>query len=189
MLTQFLHRRIAAFEREFSYDMGYGHEMLDISRKAFMRFARINSMAQHHKEVPLAVWYAAKLASTMAEDCGPCTQLVATMAEHADVTPRVLRAIIEGDVAAMDEEVGLGWRFARATLAHDLAANELREQIVNKWGQRAVVSLALAIASARVFPTIKYAMGHGQACVRVRIAGVETRPSAQAKAAGERAAA
>lgn len=189
MLKQWLHRRIAAFEREFGYDMGYGHEMLDISGKAFMRFARINGMAQHREEMPLAAWYAAKLASTMAEDCGPCTQLVVTMAERAGVAPRILQAIIEGNLAAMGEEAGLGWRFTGATLAHEPAANELREQIVNKWGHKAVVSLALAMASARVVPTIKYAMGHGQTCARVRVAGVETRPGVHAKTIRELTAA
>jgi len=38
-------------------------------------------------------------------------------------------------------------------------------------GPRAVVSLAFAIAAARIYPTVKYAMGHGQSCSRVLVAG------------------
>lgn len=60
---------------------------------------------------------------------------------------------------------------------------------MNKWGHKAVVSLALAMASARVVPTIKYAMGHGQTCARVRVAGVETRPGVHAKTIRELTAA
>jgi hypothetical protein len=42
---------------------------------------------------------------------------------------------------------------------------------VKRWGRRAVVSLAFAITAARVYPTVKYALGHGKACTRVVVGG------------------
>jgi hypothetical protein len=51
----------------------------------------------------------------------------------------------------------------------------MRAAIVDCWGQRGLVSLAFAITAGRIFPTLKYALGHGHACMRVTIAG-ETRP-------------
>jgi hypothetical protein len=42
---------------------------------------------------------------------------------------------------------------------------------VKRWGPRALLSLAFAITASRVFPTIKYALGHGKACQRVTVAG------------------
>jgi hypothetical protein len=33
------------------------------------------------------------------------------------------------------------------------------------------VSLALAITAARIYPTVKYALGHGKACMRVVVGG------------------
>ena len=41
------------------------------------------------------------------------------------------------------------------------------EAIVGRWGRRALVSLAFAITAARIYPTVKYALGHGKACMRV----------------------
>jgi hypothetical protein len=76
----------------------------------------------------------------------------------------------------MGDEAALGWRYACAVLAHDPEADTLRMQIEKLWGPTAVVSLAMAIASARVFPTIKYALGHGHACSRVRAGGVDAIP-------------
>jgi hypothetical protein len=178
MINQFLHAMIARFEKAFDYDMGYGHEMLDISRPAFLKFSKITKLSQHREGVPPAVAYAAKLVATLSEDCGPCTQLVVGMAEKEGVPVSVLRGIIEGDVDAMGPDVALGWRFARAVLAHDLEADALREEIAHRWGKRAVVSLALSIAASRVYPTVKYAMGHGRACARVRVGGVDARPLA-----------
>jgi hypothetical protein len=176
MLNRFLHRRIAGFERDFGYDFSYGHEMLDTSRRGFLRFARAADMSRHREGIPPAPWYAAKLTAVLAEDCGPCTQLSATMAEREGVDPAVIRAVVEGNEAAMGEEVALAWRYTRAVLARDLAADRLREQVEYRWGRPAVVSLALAIAGVRIFPAIKYAMGHGQACARVRVGGVDAIP-------------
>jgi len=34
-----------------------------------------------------------------------------------------------------------------------------------------LISLAFGLAAARVFPTLKYALGHGVACQRVVVAG------------------
>jgi len=60
---------------------------------------------------------------------------------------------------------------SRATLAHDAAADEYREAIVRRWGGRALVSLAFAITAARICPTVKYALGHSNACTRVVLGG------------------
>jgi hypothetical protein len=178
LFNRVIHRRIAAFERQYDYDMTYAHQMLDTSRPAFLRFSRVAEMAAHREAVPPAALFAAKLAATLAEDCGPCTQLVVKMAEEARVSPADLRAIIEGDEARMGDEARLGWRFAQAVLAHDAAADPLREQIVARWGKKARVSFALAIAAARMFPTVKYAMGHGRTCQRVRVGNVDVKPHA-----------
>jgi hypothetical protein len=164
-----LHRRVRAFENAFSYDAAYLHEMLDISMAAFMCFAKIEKLARYREQVPIEAWYAAKLTAAMHEDCGPCTQLVVDMAIAEGMSAAQLTALVDGDTHAMNDAVALGYRFAKATLARDIDATDLRAQIHARWGARAVVSLALAIAGARVFPTVKYAMGHGQSCSRIRI--------------------
>jgi len=183
MLKWIIRRRLAGFERAYDYDMSYAHDILRASLTAFRRFAGVLGMAEYRRDVPLAAWYAAKLAATLAEDCGPCTQLVATMAERAGVKAADLRAVIAGDPTAMGDEASLGYRFAQATLRRDLAAaDRLRAQVLARWGERALVSLALAIAAARVFPTVKYALGHGRACSRVTVGGESVAPAALAHA-------
>ena len=41
---------------------------------------------------------------------------------------------------------------------------ELREALRARYGEAGLVELALGIAAARVFPTVKRALGHAQAC-------------------------
>ncbi|HYD96620.1 MAG TPA: hypothetical protein VEC01_14920 [Noviherbaspirillum sp.] len=180
MLKWIARRRLAAFEREFDYDASYLHRMLDVSWQGFLRFAPMMKLAAHREDVPPAAWYAAKIVVSLAEDCGPCTQLGVTMAEREGVPQPVLRGILAGDEKAMGSDAALAARFARATLAHDPAADVWREQIVQRWGERALLSLALAIAAVRVFPTVKYALGHGKACSRIRVGNMETRPAPSA---------
>ena len=172
MIRWFVNRQMKAFERSFDYDLSYAREIFESSRRAFWHLSRITAVAGFREDVSRDAWYAAKLAATLSEDCGPCTQLVVTMAEREGVNPATIRAILAAEKQSMPEEASLGFHFARAVLARDLAESDrLRAEILKRWGRRGLVSLALAIASSRTFPNIKYALGHGRACTVVHVAG------------------
>jgi hypothetical protein len=95
------------------------------------------------------------------------------MAAKAGVDPQVLRAILAGDEAAMGDDAALAYRFARASLERRLEeADALREDVVRRWGRKGLVAVALALTTARMYPTVKYALGHGKSCSRVMVAGV-----------------
>jgi hypothetical protein len=171
MVNWLMRRAIGAFERKWNYDARYLRDMLDASPRAAWLFSRVSSMGRYRRDIPIEAWSAAGITAVRHEDCGPCTQLAVTMAERAGVSPEVLRALLNEDPARMTADVALVWRFTRASLARDVAADEYRDAIVQRWGLRALVSLALAMAAARIYPTVKYAMGHGQACTRVIVGG------------------
>ena len=173
MLKWLIRNRLAAFEREFGYDVSYARHLLDVDTRAFLRFARIAGFSEYRKDVPREVYYAVKVIGALSEDCGPCTQLCVTMALKDKVDPRVLATVLEGTEAMMPDDVRLGVGFARAVLAHAAAADDARDEIVRRWGERALVSLAFALTSARFYPTLKYALGHGKACQRI-VVGDET---------------
>ena len=166
-----LKRAIDRFEREWKYDGSYMREIIDASPRAAWLFSRAAALGQFRRDVPLEPWYAAGITAVRHEDCGPCTQLGVAMAERAGVSPEVLRAVLADNPDAMPPDVALAWKFTRATLAHDSAADEYREAIVKRWGQLALVSLAFAITAARIYPTVKYALGHGKACMRIVVGG------------------
>jgi hypothetical protein len=171
MIKWALHRAIAKFERDWKYDASYLHGIIDASPRAAWLFSRAAALGQFRRDVPIEPWYAAGITAVRHEDCGPCTQLGVAMAERAGVSPAVLRAVLADDPGRMPPEVALVWKFTRATLAHDAAADEYRDAIVKRWGRRALVSLAFAITAARIYPTVKYALGHGKACMRVVVGG------------------
>jgi hypothetical protein len=171
MLKWLMRRGLAAFERQWNYDASYMHEMVEADPRAAWRFQRATSLGKYRRDVPVDALAAAAITAVRHEDCGPCTQLGVSMFERAGVDPKVLTAVLTEAPAAMPPDVALAWRFTRATLDHDPAADQYRDQIIRRWGPRAVVSLAFAIVTARMYPTVKYAMGHGKACTRVVVGG------------------
>ena len=164
-------RAIGTFERTWLYDASYMRDIIDASPRAAWLFSRVTALGRFRQDLPVEAWSAAGITAVRHEDCGPCTQLAVTMAERAGVSAAVLRALLADNPAAMPPEVALVWNFTRATLAHDAAADGYREAIVKRWGPRALVSLAFAITAARIYPTVKYAMGHGKACMRIVVDG------------------
>ncbi|HKP26000.1 MAG TPA: hypothetical protein VJV39_19175, partial [Dongiaceae bacterium] len=120
---------------------------------------------------PMAGWYAAKIVAAMSEDCGPCVQLSVRMAEKSGVPESDLRAVIAGDVARMSDDASLGYRFAKAAIARGVELDDLRVEVVRRWGRKALGALAINIVTTRAFPAMKHALGHGHACVTVDIGG------------------
>src|SRR5215468_2851855 len=171
MIKWALRRWLGKFEQKWNYDASYMRDMIEASPRAAWLFSRAAALGQFRRDLPIDAWCAAGITAVRHEDCGPCTQLGVSMAERAGVSPVVLRAVLADNPDAMPPDVALVWKFTHATLAHDAAADEYREAIVKRWGRRALVSVAFAITAARIYPTVKYALGHGKACTRVVVGG------------------
>ena len=181
MLKAIARKGIESFEKQWGYDASYLHEILDEGGlDAVMAVNGVTKLGAYCKDVPLDAYYAAKLLSVREADCGPCTQLIVDMAQRAGVAEPVLRAVLERNPHALPPDAKLAYEFAEATLAHDFAADALREQIVARWGKRALISIAYGIVAAQIYPTLKYALGHGHACLRVRVADADVAVPARA---------
>ena len=171
MLKAVFTRMIDRFERQWRYDAGYMRHILAGSPASFAKFSVLPFLVDR-KAAPAEALAAAGIVGTLAEDCGPCTQISVDMAAASGARPEVLRAILAGDEAAMGEDAALAWRFARASLARDMDVTDpLREEVVRRWGDRGLVALSLALMTARMYPTVKYALGYGKACSKVVVAG------------------
>jgi hypothetical protein len=171
MIKWALRKAIYKFERTWNYDASYVRDIIDASPRAVWLLSRAVALGRFRRDLPIEAWYTAGITAVRHEDCGPCTQLAVSMAEREGISPAILTAMLADNPAAMPPDVALVWRFTRATLAHDAAADEYREAILQLWGRRALVSLAFAITAARIYPTVKYALGHGKACMRLVVAG------------------
>ena len=172
-LKPVLRGQVSQFEAQFDYDAAYMHEMLDDAPEVFLRFGQLAAMATYRESIPAPVWHAAKITAAISEDCGPCTQLAVTMAANEGVPEDQLNALVCADEGAMNDDVRLGFAYASNVINHSAVAAEYIEAIENRWGRRAIFCLAMAIAVARVFPMVKYGVGHGQTCMRVSVGDLD----------------
>jgi alkylhydroperoxidase family enzyme len=177
LLDWIARRQMAAFEKKFAYDLGYARELLQTSPRAFWKFSLLSPMGQHREGVPASAWHAAKIVGARAEDCGPCVQLVVDMARADGMHDDMIGAVLRDDLPAMDTDTSLGYRFARAVVARDVQALDLREEVIRLHGPKALASLALGLTASRMYPMLKMALGHGHACVRVRVGAQTVEPA------------
>ena len=170
MLKKLLHRQTGRLERCYGYDATYIHEIIDISPGAFLKFGLFQLMSAHRQGVPKETWYAARIAAAICEDCGPCTQLVVDMALHEGMPPRAIGALLRGDIEAAGKDAEFGFRYGIAVAKNTENAHQLAADAAERYGKRALVSLAFAVACSRVYPTLKRGLGHGATCFKIRVA-------------------
>jgi hypothetical protein len=177
MFTWLVKKQLEKFGKKWNYDVGYMTEIVDEAGVgAVMPMNALQKLGSYRK-VPPDAYYGAALTAGKEADCGPCLQLGVSMAESEGVKPATIRAILERDYGKCSKEALLGAELALATMARDGTGEEARAEIIKRWGRAGLVSLAYAIVAAQSYPAFKYAIGHGHACVRVRVGG-ETVPVA-----------
>jgi hypothetical protein len=163
---------IDRFEQTWNYDASYMRALASAAPESFAKFGLVTQIVDS-TAAPAEALAAAGIVGTLSEDCGPCVQISADMAAAGGVKPEVIRAILAGDETAMGETAALVWRFARASLARDMAqADPLREAIVSRWGEPGLAAIALQLTTGRMYPTLKYALGYGKSCSKVVVDGV-----------------
>lgn len=169
MLRYLLNKILQSFQRRYAYDIRYQQEILTADLAAFLKFTAFQTMASHAGNLPAGPLFAARLRAIIAEDCGPCTQLVVNMALEAKLAPELVRAIIEQDLEQLPEEIKLVVNFSDLALARQPQANDLRLPIRARWGQPGLIAIAFALSSYRVYPALKYSLGYGEACHKVMV--------------------
>jgi len=176
MLKMFLTRWLDGFEKTFNYDASYMRHVLRVNTASMFKFS-LGSQAADRKAAPMEALFAAGLVGTLSEDCGPCVQVGVDIATAQGMDPAIIRAVIAGDLQGMGDAASLAYRFAQASLARDMeACDPLRDEIVRRWGDKGLVAVSLTLMQARMYPTLKYALGYGKACSRVKVAGETVAP-------------
>lgn len=157
--------------QRYDYDVSYMLAMLDQSPRAFDLFAKLMPLAKHRESAPVEAAMAAKLMGAIFEDCGPCTQLVVNFAKEAGVAADQVEAVLRRDMAAMNDDVALAFRFADTILNRLPNEDDVREAVRTQWGDKGVIDLSLSLQVGRIFPMVKAGLGYAKECRRVEVAG------------------
>lgn len=163
MLKKFLHRAIRRFERQNDYDAAYMHAMADSSPALGWRFLGFSRLSQYGKKAPPRMRALAVLAAMRSEDCGPCLQLSVDFALQAGLDSGTARTAVQNPENLSGED-RLVFDYATAVSENREDADALRRRVEERFGPDALIELAMAVATARVYPTVKRGMGYAKSC-------------------------
>ena len=164
-------RTLRAFAKRYGYDVSYLLMMLNESPAGFFKFAPLLKAAAHREAVPIDASFAAKIVGALAEDCGPCTQLVVDMALEAGMAKDQIEAVLRRDPRAMSDTTRLAFRFADAVARRSIDDEEFRDAVRAQWGEKGVIDLTLALQLGRMFPMVKAGLCYAKECRRVMVDG------------------
>jgi alkylhydroperoxidase family enzyme len=172
MLTPFIERRLRREERVLGEGtLDYVRHLWRTSRPAFWAFVSAGRFLRFRRQLPVSVYHVARIAATRAEDCGTCLQMTIRLAQADRVDAGVLRALAQGEYAALPAPLARVAAYTEAVVhANDLIVAELRPALEAELGAAGLAELALAIAGARVYPTTKRALGLAVSCSRIEVA-------------------
>src|SRR3954467_14989 len=164
MLRRLILGRIAAAEKTLGVPLDYCQYIARTSLRAFFKFAKFLAVDEYRRVLPAAPCYVARIVAVRHDDCGTCVQIAVNQAKKAGVSPEILRAVLDGNLDDLPEDLRDVYRFTDAIVRNTGPESPLRERIRQRYGDEALIELALAIASCRTFPTIKRTLGYAVSC-------------------------
>jgi alkylhydroperoxidase family enzyme len=171
MLTHWLlQRAVDALERRVGVPNGLPHlrRMAEIARPLFFKFLRVAALAAHHRALPRDAYTVASLTATASEGCGACLQMGINEALRGGIAVTIVRAAATLRTEDLPPRLREVQRFALAIVHRDPDLDATRQVLLAAYGEAAVLELASAVASARVFPTVKRALGLSRTCEMIR---------------------
>lgn len=169
MIRWLIGRHLNALERQLGSSVDYLRHLARVSLSAYWRFVLVGLPAAYRRKASLTLIHTARLVATRGEDCGSCLQIAVHLAMQDGVSPELLQAVLENRTAEMPKVVMIASEFARSVVEHDGSDLYWRKQLLSECGEVVEAELSLAIAMARVFPTLKRGLGYATHCSRIRL--------------------
>ncbi|MDH4047887.1 MAG: hypothetical protein OEW68_08820 [Gammaproteobacteria bacterium] len=169
MLRWIINKRLDAEEDKLGESMDYLRYVNGKSPAAMLRFAAIVPFANSRKTLPADAWYAAQIVALQHADCGPCLQIGVSLARKDGVDVSIIEHILSGNWSALPPQLTTICQFTKDAVADKFASDELRQQIIDQYGEKGLIELAFAIAAAAIPPTVKRVLGFSRSCSAVEI--------------------
>jgi len=169
MLRWIINKRLDAAEEDLGESVDYLRYIANENRSALLRFAAIGPFANSRKTLPAEAWYAAQIVALQHEDCGPCVQIGVNLARKDGVDRDIIDSVLRGNWSALTPALTTICQFTRDAVTDKVASDELRQEIVDRYGETGLIELAFAIAAAAIPPTVKRVLGFSRSCSTVEI--------------------
>jgi hypothetical protein len=169
VLRRLILSRIAAAEKDLGVPLEYCRYILRVSLRAFFKFAKFLAVDEYRRVLPPGPCYVARIVAVRDEDCGTCVQIAVNQARKSGVPAEHLQSVLDGSLDRLPQELAESYRFAEAVVTRNGQEDLWRERIRLRYGDEGLIEMALAIASCRVFPVTKRALGYAVSCSAVAV--------------------
>jgi len=161
-------KEIDGFEAHYQYDGTYMREMLEHTPEAYALFVHVLPLAKYRQRLEPGEYWVAKLAAMQVEDCADCLQLNVRMAQEAGISRHIVEATLKGG-AELPVNLQQVYVYAKQVASHAQPDAKLMARIEAQYSKGAILEFGLCIATAKIFPTIKRAMGYTKNCNLIEI--------------------
>lgn len=145
------------------HESEYMQEIADAPGYAFEKMMHFAPAALHRYEAPSALFHAARLGATLAEDCGPCAITAANGAIADGVTRSKINLMLKGK-EGLSEDEARAFEFGQAIATQSPNAFELGDKIETSYGRGVRFELAMTAAIVRSYPAMKRGLGLTKSC-------------------------
>jgi alkylhydroperoxidase/carboxymuconolactone decarboxylase family protein YurZ len=156
-------------ESTIGVPLDYQRDMAAASPGSALRLQEIGRLVRENQSVPEPVAMMAALGAVMAEDCGDCVQIYVNLALKAGIDKAMVKAALEHRYSDLPIDLKLGVCFGRVVSENDPMLLEKGAALEARFGRKALVDLALVVALARFYPTVKRALGHSRTCAEAKV--------------------
>ncbi len=156
-------------ETTIGVPLDYQRDMAAAAPGSALKLQEIGRLIRENQSVPEPVAAMAALGAVMAEDCGDCVQIYVNLALKAGIDKAMVKAALEHRYSDLPTDLKLGVCFGRVVSENDPMLLEKGAALEARFGRKALVDLALVVALARFYPTVKRALGHSRSCAEAKV--------------------
>ena len=117
MIRGFILKRLNSEERQLGESVDYIRWMVQVSLRAFFRFACFLPLSRFRRVLPSDAYHVARIVAIRHEDCGICVQAEVNLALQSGVSADVLRAVVDGKPDRLPADLADIFRFTEAVVS------------------------------------------------------------------------
>jgi predicted nucleotidyltransferase len=164
MLRTIFNYLLTSGERQLGESVDWARYMLKTSIGATLKYFMFIPFSTHGRKASSNEITVARLISVKKESCGSCVQIEINLAKQFGVKREVIQSTLRGEYSMLGPNLELVAKFSESILTQDGNEMELKRKLVEIFGEKIHVEICLALATAKVYPIAKRAMGFATAC-------------------------
>lgn len=163
MIKTILKRIISQNEEKIGVDLKYVRKILDEDLGLFFRYTKIFSFFDKNTYLPKEAYHAARLSVILNASCGTCLEAEINLAKKANLKVLFIRDILMKNYENLDEGIVNIIKLSEAISSFS-TNKEARENIIEIYGQKALIELSYTINGSLILPGIKRTLGYETTC-------------------------